>query len=235
MAITNQAVQRMPRKVGLRPWDIVGAAAFLIIAVEFYMALLWVPADLIQGEPYRIVYVHVPMITISYIAFTLVFFSSVLYLWKRKPVHDIFARSAAEVGLFFLTLVILSGGLWGEATWGTFWQWEPRLTFTFILWLIFLGYFMLRNAAENKERMARYCAVVGILGFADIPMISSSVYLWRGLHPEVTVPPPQVGYTLLVGFAGFLLAFGYLMNLRFRIDRAQADAADLRAELEVRA
>ena len=234
MAIAKQAERGDRRPAGLKPWDLFGAAAMLVIAIEFYMALVWAPADLIQGEPYRIVYVHVPMIIVSYLAFTLVFLSSVVFLWRRKPVCDVFARSAAEVGLLFLTLVIISGGLWGQATWGTFWQWEPRLTFTFILWLIFLGYFMLRNAAENKERMARYCAVVGILGFADVPMIFMSVFLWRGLHPEPTVPPPEIGYTLLVGMAGFAMAFVYLLNLRFRIDRTQTEALELNAKLEER-
>ncbi|MBF8299415.1 MAG: heme exporter protein [Dehalococcoidia bacterium] len=229
MRLAKPSLARRGGRIGVSAWDIFGAVAFMVVGITVYMALLYAPTEIIQGEPYRIVYMHVPLITVSYIAFFLVFGSSVLYLWRRKPSFDIFARSAAEVGMLYLTLVIVSGGIWGQATWGTFWQWEPRLTFTFILWLIFLGYFMLRNASDNSERMARYCAVVGILGFADIPLIHMSVYLWRGLHPEPTIPPPEIGYTLLVGMAGFLMLFVYLMRLRYSIDRTRQRVEELRA------
>lgn len=235
MSVAKPVLRGAAKSAGVRPWDFFGLAAFLTIAVEFYMALVWAPVDVNQGEPYRIVYLHVPMIMVSYVAFTIVFVSSILFLWRRRPVSDIVARSAAEVGLLFLSLVILSGGLWGQATFGRFWQWEPRLTFTFIQWLIFLSYVMLRNAAENKERMARYCAVVGILGFADIPLIYSSVYLFRGMHPpisSVSNPPAEIGITLLVGVVGFMMAFFYLLSLRYRIDRTQARVEELFADAQ---
>ena len=233
MSAVKPALTRR-RGARLSAWDVFGALAFLVVATAVYMALLYAPTEIIQGEPYRIVYFHVPMIVTAYIAFATVFVFSVLYLWRRTTRLDVIARSSAEVGLLFLTLVIVSGGLWGQATWGTFWQWEPRLTFTFILWLIFLAYFMLRNAGENKERMARYCAVVGILGFADIPLIHMSVYLWRGLHPEPTIPPPEIAYTLLVGMVGFLMLFVYLLRLRIAIDGARERVEELRALEEER-
>jgi heme exporter protein C len=229
MAIVKPAPARTAKRGGVGAWDLVGLLGFAVLAAAVYMALIYAPTEIIQGEPYRIVYMHVPLITTAYLAFFCVFVTSILYLWRRNPRMDVYARSFAEVGFLYLTLVILSGGLWGLATWGSFWQWEPRLTFTFVLWLIFLGYVMLRNAAENKERMARYCAVLAILGFADIPLIHLSVYLWRGLHPEPTIPPPEIGYTLLVSMAGFLLLFFYLLQLRIKVDRARDLVEELRA------
>lgn len=235
MAIARPVAKGMPRRVRLSRLDVLGAAAFLLTGVAFYMALLWAPTELIEGEPQRIFYVHVPMVIAAYLSFIVVFLASALYLWKRKTSHDIVARSAAEVGVLFLTLVLISGGLWGQATWGTFWQWEPRLTFTFILWLIYVGYLMLRQASENRERMARYAAVLGIIGFADIPMVSLSVYLWRGLHPEPAAMPGSMAMTFLVSLVAFALLFWYLLLVRIRIDRTREKIEELRAEMEEKA
>ncbi len=232
MSVAGQGTRPTSRHARIRGFDIFGAMGFLLMGLSVYMDFFYAPTELIQGEPYRIVYVHVPMITIAYIAFFLVFLFSILYLWKRKVQYDIIARSAAEIGVLYTTLVIVSGGLWGLATWGTFWQWEPRLTFTFILWLIYVGYLMLRHASDDKERMARYCAVLGIIGFADVPMISLSVFFWRGLHPEPTNPPPEIGITLLVGLAAFLVVTVYLLVLKVHIDKAREKAEELRFQLE---
>lgn len=217
---------------GLTATDALGAAAFALLGVSVYMALLYAPTELIQGEPQRIFYLHLPMILAAYLGFLIVFVCGVLYLWKRKIGYDIAARSAAELGVFFTTLVIISGGLWGQAVWGTFWQWEPRLTFTFILWLIFVAYLMLRQAAQDKERVARYAAVLGIIGFLDIPMVFASVYLWRGIHPEPAGMPRPMAMTLFVSMAAFLALFAYLYVLRMRWDRAKERIEEMYATLE---
>ncbi|MCL0101487.1 cytochrome c biogenesis protein [Dehalococcoidia bacterium] len=198
-----------------------------LLGLSYYMAMLYAPKEIIQGEPQRIFYVHLPMVVASYLAFAIVFVASILYLWKRRISYDIVARSSAEVGVLFTTLVIVSGGLWGQATWGTFWQWEPRLTFTFVLWLIYVAYLMIRNASENRERMARYAAVLGIIGFADVPMIFASVYLWRGIHPEPATMPRAMGLTLTVSIIAFVLLFIYLLLFRIRVDRAQENLLEL--------
>ena len=232
MTVARPMAIRPAARWRLSKLDILGLAAFLTMGVAFYMAMLYAPTELIQGEPQRIFYVHLPMILASYAAFLIVFVASVMYLWKRKTGYDIVARSAAELGVLFTTLVIISGGFWGLATWGTFWQWEPRLTFTFILWLIYVAYLMLRNAADDKERMARYAAVLGIIGFADIPMVFASVYLWRGLHPEPAGMPKPMAMTLFVAMAAFFLLFAYLLIQRIRIDRAREELNELQATLE---
>ena len=218
----------------MRPLDALGVAAFLALGLAFYMALLYAPTELIQGEPQRIFYVHLPMVVVAYLSFATVFVASVLYLWKRRKIHDIVARSAAEIGVLFTTLVIVSGGLWGQATWGTFWQWEPRLTFTFVLWLVYVAYLMLRSASEDQERMARYAAVLGIIGFADIPLVFASVYLWRGIHPEPAGMPQAMAITLTVAVVAFVLLLAYLLIHRIRLDRAKEELNELRMTVEDR-
>jgi len=232
MTIARPVALRPPWRLRLGRLDLLGAGAFLLLGVALYMALLYAPTELIQGEPQRIFYVHLPMVLAAYLAFGIVFVASILYLWKRRVGYDIVARSAAELGVLFTTLVIISGGLWGLATWGTFWQWEPRLTFTFILWLIYVAYLMLRQAGDDGERTARYAAVLGIIGFADIPMVFASVYLWRGIHPEPAGMPRPMAETLFVSMAAFILLFVYLLVHRIRVDRVREELHELRATLE---
>ncbi|MBI3742804.1 MAG: cytochrome c biogenesis protein CcsA [Chloroflexi bacterium] len=212
--------------------DLLGLAACVLLLISVGMALLYAPTELIQGEPQRIFYMHLPMAAVSYFSFATTAVAGIGYLWKRSMAYDVVARSAAEIGVLFTTLVIISGGLWGRATWGTFWQWEPRLTFTFILWLIFVAYLMLRQASQDKERMARYAAVLGIIGFADVPMVFMSVYWWRGIHPEVAHMPQSMAITLLVSLAAFTALFVYLLVQRIEIDRAREELDEIRATLE---
>ncbi|MEE9286056.1 MAG: cytochrome c biogenesis protein CcsA, partial [Dehalococcoidia bacterium] len=216
----------------LQPLDVLGLVAFGLMAVSTGMALLYAPTELIQGEPQRVFYMHLPMAIASYLAFAVVFVASVLYLWKRRIVYDVVARSAAEVGVLFTTLVIISGGLWGQAVWGTFWQWEPRLTFTFILWLVYVSYLMLRQAAQDKERSARFAAVVGIIGFADVPLVFAAVYLWRGIHPEPAGMPQPMAITLFVSIAAFVALFAYLLIQRIRVDRVREELEEMLAAAE---
>ena len=235
MSVLRPAMSlRSSRPLRLRRVDLLGLAAFVLLAVSVYMALLYAPRELIQGEPQRIFYMHLPMAIVSYIAFAIVGVGGTLYLWKRRLAYDIAARSAAEVGVLFTTLAIVSGGLWGQSVWGTFWQWEPRLTFTFVLWLIYVAYLMLRQAGADDERTARYASVLGIIGFADVPLIFASVYLWRGLHPEPAGMPREMAVTLLVSMAAFILLFVYLLIHRIRGERLREEVHELQAALEER-
>jgi len=234
MSLARPPALRAAGRLRIGWMDVLGLAAFVLLGLSFYMAMLYAPTELIQGEPQRVFYVHLPMVLAGYLAFATVFVASTLYLWKRRIGYDIVARSAAEVGVLFTTLVIISGGLWGQATWGTFWQWEPRLTFTFVLWLIYVSYIMLRHASDDRERMARYAAVLGIIGFADVPLVFASVYLWRGIHPEPATMPQPMAMTLLVSMVAFVLLFAYLLIYRIRVDRAQEELQELQHTMEER-
>ena len=209
-------------------WNAVGLFGFLVVFAGIAMAFLYAPTDRVQGHAQRIFYIHVPMAWLAYLAYGVLFVGAIGYLWKRDMKWDRLARSAAELGFLFTTLVLLTGALWGRPIWGTWWQWEARLTTTLVLWFIYLGYFMLRSYAGDRERAARHSAVLGIIGAIDIPIIHQSVEWWRTLHPEPVVLdtsgpnlPDSMLASLLVAFAGFTILFAYLVKLKVSVEAAR--------------
>jgi heme exporter protein C len=211
----------------------VGLAAVVTLSIGLYMAFVYAPTDLVQGHAQRIFYVHVPMAWLAYLAFGVIFVGSVGYLWKRSQAMDRLARSSAELGFLFTSLVLLTGMLWGRPIWNAWWEWDARLTTTLILWFIYLGYFMVRAYAGDPERGARYGAVLGIIGAVDVPIIHFSVTWWRTLHPEPVVLdtsgpnlPDSMLYSMLVCLLGFTLLYVYLMIQKYRIETVKDALAD---------
>ena len=173
---------------------------------------LWVflklPIETSQGFPQKIMYLHVPSVITTYLAFFIVFVYSIAYLWKRELMFDHIAKASAEVGLIFCALVLITGAIWGRTTWGTYWVWDARLTTTLLLFLIFMGYFLLRMSVNDRDKEARLASVLGIIGFLDIPIIHKSVEWWRTLHQPSTLfkvdsgeakpsMPPELLYPLM--------------------------------------
>jgi heme exporter protein C len=207
---------------------LLGIASVVTLSVGIYMAFVYAPTDRVQGHAQRIFYVHVPMAWLAYLAFAVILVGSVGYLWKRSARMDRLARASAELGFLFTTLVLITGSLWGRPIWNAWWSWDARLTTTLILWFIYLGYFMLRSYAGDRERGARYAAILGIIGAVDIPIIHQSVEWWRTLHPEPVVLrssgpnlPDSMLATLIVCFVGFTLLYSYLMVLKYRVEWAR--------------
>jgi heme exporter protein C len=194
------------------------------------MVWFWVPTEINQGVVQRIFYLHVPAAWVAFMAFGVVAFASAVYLWLGDERADMAAVAAAEGGMVFTTVVLLTGPLWGKIAWGTYWTWEPRLTLTLLLWFIYLGYFMVRAATENPEKGKRFAAVVGIVGALDIPLIHVSVLWFRSLHPQPVVLKaegptlhPDMLTTLLTSIAAFTVLFVGVMMLRYGLERAQRE------------
>src|SRR4029453_16649986 len=156
-----------------------GGLALISVLLGVYWGLFRAPPDAYQGEVQRIMYLHIPSILTAFLSFFLGFVGSCLYLWKREKRDDILAYSAAEIGVLFTALTIVEGSIWGKPTWGVWWTGGARLTLTAILFLIFAGYLMLRSLTEDENRAASAAAVLGIIGFLDIPFINMSVFWWR--------------------------------------------------------
>lgn len=202
-----------------------GAALTLLL---HWQVFFWVATERTMGVAQRIFYIHVPAAWVAFLAFGIVALCSAVYLWLRDERLDWAAVSAAEGGMVFTTLVLLSGPLWGKIAWGTYWQWEPRLILTLLLWFIYLGYFMVRSATENLERARNLAAVVGIVGAVTLPINHMSVRWWRSLHPEPVLLNPVEGPTLdpdmlltvLTGFVAFTLLFVALLAFRYGLERA---------------
>jgi heme exporter protein C len=185
-------------------------------------------------------YLHLPSILTAYLSYFLVFVGSGMYLWKRERRDDLLAHAAAEIGVLFTALTIVEGSIWGRPTWGVWWTWDARLTLTAILLLIYAGYLMLRSLIDDENRAATAAAVLGIIGFLDIPLIHMSVYWWRTLHqpPSILRPDkspwenvhPSMLTALAISFGAFLLLYFYLLSLRYRAGEMRAQIKALRLE-----
>src|SRR5919198_4496034 len=180
------------------------------------MAFGVAPREVSQGNVQRIMYVHPPLAWVAYVAFVVVAVASIAYLVRRRPAADRLAHASAEVGVLFTGLAIATGSIWGKPTWGTWWTWDARLTSVAVLFVMYLGYLLLRGMIDDPERAARYCAVLGIVAALDVPLVHFSVYWWRTLHqpPSVLKPGGFTGSTeilwpLLVNLVAFVLLYGY--------------------------
>ncbi len=210
-----------------------GGAAVLL-AAGLYLGLVAAPPDAVQGQVQRIMYLHVPSILTAYLAYTVVFGASLLYLWRRDLRYDAVAVAAAEIGVLFNAITLATGSIWGKPTWGVWWTWDARLTLTAILFTIYVGYLMIRAFAEDPQAAARYGAVVAILGFLDIPLNHFAVVWWRTLHqPSSLIRPggpsvaPAMLWPLLTMLTGFLCLFAALLVTRIRLERVRHRAAEL--------
>jgi heme exporter protein C len=215
------------------------AATGLAVPVALYAIFVVSPAERVQGEVFRIFYLHISMAWLAYLAFLVVFVGSLLYLLRRQALADQVAHAAAEVGVVFTTFVLMTGVLWGRPVWGVWWTWDARLTTTLVLWFIYVGYLMLRSASVDPERAARTAGVVGVIGFVNVPVVQLSVTWWRTLHPEpsVTRPgalPPEMTAVLVVALVAFTLVFVRLVLLRLDLLGAQAEVERLTRDLAER-
>jgi heme exporter protein C len=219
-----------------------GVGALVLMPVAIWAALVYAPTDAVQGDVQRIIYVHVPLAILPYVAFFVVFVASILYLWRRDERWDTLAHASAEVGVVFTTLMLVVGMLWGQGFWGRPWDWaDPRLTTTFILWLIYVSYLLLRFYTGRSESGARLAAVLGIAGFVDVPIVHFAVTWWRSVHPDTdylvnsngsSALPPAATFALLLSFAVFTLLYVLLVIQVYRLLSARTAALRLRARVE---
>ena len=200
--------------------------AVVLVVWAWYAAFVQVPTERTMGDVQRIFYLHLSSALVSFFAFFVVFLASVAYLWTRRAAWDWVAVSAAEVGVIFVTAVLISGPLWAKPVWGIWWTWDARLTTTLVLWFIYLGYLLLRANVPDEERAARYGAVWGIVGFIDVPIVHFSVELWRTLHPEPVLLraegpalPAAMLVTLLVSLVAFTLLYLFMLSQRLELER----------------
>ena len=214
------------------PGQIVDAVLPWLAAVSMLAALgmvfLYVPTERIQGPVQRIFYFHLPAAWMAFLGFFIVAGASAAFLWQGRRAADRLARAAAEVGMLFCSLVLLTGPLWARPIWGVWWTWDPRLTMTLVLWLIYAAYVLLRPLAGDTETVARYAAVLGIIGVIDIPILYVSVRLWRGIHPQVEQMAPEMALTLFVCTAAFVCLFTWLLRLRLESLRLHDEVHALR-------
>lgn len=207
-----------------KPAALLGLVALAVLLAGSVVGLFVVPADAAQGDVQRLMYVHVPAAWLAFLSFFVVFLMSVLYLIQRDLRWDRVAASSAEIGVVFTVLTLALGSMWGKPTWGVWWTWDPRLTTTAIMLAIYVGYLAIRSFADDPEKRARWAAIVGIIGFANVPIVYLSVIWWRTLHQPPSSPrsvAPEILWTLMLNLAAFTLVYIYLMMRRIRLARLE--------------
>jgi heme exporter protein C len=201
-----------------------GIAAIVLTIALLVFALIVSPPEVQQADSVRLFYIHVPSAIVSlYLAFSITLVGSIMYLWKQSIFWDLMAGAAAEIGVLFCAITLVTGMLWGKPTWGVYWQWDPRLTSTTVSFLLYIGYLAVRKLELPPEVRRRRAAILGIISFANLIIVRYSVEWWRSLHQGTTLDPidTQLDDTMLFSFLLGVLAMiaigGWLLIHRFRV------------------
>jgi len=220
---------------------VLGFASLVMLGIASY-GIFFVAGPLaVQGDAARIVYFHVPMAWVAFLAFFVEFSASIAYLRTANDRWDRLGRASAEVGVVFTTLVLITGAIWGYPIWGTWWSWDPKLTTTLILWFMYVAYLMVRSYAE-PPRGPRFAAIVGIVAFVDVPIVYLSSYWWRTLHPPPAIgplaeqqPSSSIVWILLLSLVAFTVLFAFLVRVRGEIEAVESAYASSRDLAHARA
>lgn len=206
--------------------------AVITMIVTMYLIFIWVPTEETMGVVQRIFYLHVPLAWLAFLAFFVVFVGSIMYLWKRQGKWDVLAHSSAEVGVVFTTLFLITGIIWAKPVWGVWWTWDPRLTAALVLWLMYLAYLIIRPYTADEQRGARFAAIIGIVGFIDVPIVALAISLWRTQHPSAVIFEGGLASsmlaTLLVSLVAFTLLYWLLLTLRIAIRKDELELKRLK-------
>ncbi len=210
--------------------------AFLAAMIAIF---IYVPTEQTEGAVQRIMYFHIPAAWLAFFSFFIVFLSSILFLWKKEREWDIYALASAEIGVIFCSLVLITGPIWARPIWGVWWMWDARLTSTLILWLIYVSYLMLRAQADAGSMRARLAAVLGIVGFLDIPFIHFSVLWWNSVHPQPKMiseeglgkgMDPSMVATLMISLGAFTLLYLVFMGQRIQVEKMRDEVEQLKKD-----
>jgi heme exporter protein C len=207
----------------LTPWFAWTAAALIVGGL--YGGLVLAPPDYQQGDDFRIIYVHAPSAWMSLMVYTTMAVSAgVGLIWRIKVSHAV-AASCAPIGASFTFVALVTGSLWGERMWGTYWEWDPRLTSELILLFLYLGYMGLRSAMDDMQRADRASGLLAVVGVVNVPIIHYSVLWWNSLHQAPSVMQfakptmdPAMLIPLLVMLLGFTVMFAALLLVRLRAE-----------------
>ncbi len=223
---------------------IIYALTFVLLLISVYVVFFGAPIPVVPGEAagdvnnFRIAYFHIPIAISAYLCFAVVFISSIMYIRKKEQKWDIRSLSAAEVGVVFAILTLITGSIWGKSAWGAYWvTWDVRLNTSLILFLIYLSYLMVRQAVEEPEKRARLSAVFGIVGFISVPISFLSVRFYSQMHPCVVPPCPSGGgggiggavlYYLLFDFGVYFLLAASLIMIRIDNEKLKEKTNELK-------
>jgi len=232
---------RRPRTRADSALTAVGLVGIAGVVATVWLGLWVTPPDEFMGNLVRLLYIHPPLAWVMFLAYGVSFLASLLYLWPRtrSARFDRLAGASAEVGVVFTGLTLVTGSLWGRPTWGQWWTWDPLLTTTALLFVLYLGYLALRRVPGEPEARAKRSAIAALVAFIDVPIVYFSVLWWKSLHqaPSIdlttrkTYVHGSMAWTLLLGFLSFTVVFAWLVAHRYRLavleDREESEGLAL--------
>src|SRR5712664_4142609 len=203
------------------------AVVFLLLGAAAYGALFVAPTEKTMGTIQRIFYLHVSSAWTGLTSFFICFLANLMYVWRRELRWDWLAVSAAEVGLVFTTVVLVTGPIWAHPVWGIWWTWDARLTSTFVLWLLYISYLLLRTLVEEPDRRALLSALFGIFAFIDVPIVLGAIRWWRTQHPAPGMRP-----TFYFAVLAMHILMWFLISERYALEKMRGEVDVLRREAE---
>jgi heme exporter protein C len=212
---------------------------FVLLGAAAYASFFIAPTDAKQGLIYRILFLHVASAWTGLTAFFICFVANLLYVWRRQPRWDWLGVSGGEVGLAFTTVVLVTGPIWAHPVWGIWWTWDARLTSTFVLWLLYVSYLLLRTLIEEPDRRALLSALFGIFAFLDVPLVFGSIRWWRTQHPQPVVMggpgsglDPTMYKVLFFSWFAMLALMTLLLRQRYRLEAMRGEFETAQQEME---
>ncbi len=211
------------------------AAIFIFNLVSLYLTFMYAPPEATLGDAYRVFYLHVPSAWVSYLAFGITLIGSIIYLIKKSSKWDLLAEASAKLGIVFCIVALLSGSIWANMTWGSYWNWDPRETTTLILLITYIAYLSFRMAIDDIDKKARLSSVLGILGFISVPLSYVSVELFT-LHPGGGVPLSKLNLTspmmttLMIALIGVSMIYLFLLKRTLDLMKIESKLIKIRYE-----
>ena len=207
--------------------EVLTALSAAMVGAALYLVFLVAPREAVMGDMQRIFYFHVASSWTGYLALFVTFVAGLVYLRRREQTWDALGLSSAEIGWMFITGGILTGSVWAKTTWGVWWTWDPRLTTSAVLWLVYASYLILRQAMEEPSLRARVSAVYGIIAFIAVPLNFMAIRWWRAAHPLVIESSgsgltPTMLRVMIYCVITFTLFYAVLLALRLRLEKASA-------------
>jgi heme exporter protein C len=210
---------------------ILAALSAFILGTVLILGLFATGEDVVQGQHVRLLFVHPGVAWTAYVAFSITTIASLLWLWPktRKPFWDQIASGSTEIGIVFTVLALITGSIWGRPTWGTWWEWDARITSTTLLLFMYLGVLAVRRVPSSSDARARRSAIVALIAFLDVPIVHFSVKWWRTLHQKASLLAPEKPHVhgwqlvaLILSFFGFTFLYFWMLIQRYRIARWEA-------------
>ncbi len=214
-------------------------AVAVLVAIAGFAALFLAPTERTMGIIQRIFYFHAPSGLTGFVAFFIAFVASIAYLFRRTPKWDWLGVSAAEIGVAFFTVVLTTGPIWAKPVWGIWWTWDARLTSSFVLWVLYVSYLLLRTLVSDPERRALISAVFSIFAFLDVPFVYLSIWFFRTQHPQPVIGgggmDKQMWPPFLLCWFALLGIMTLLLRTRYRLEALRHAVAEISIEAEQRA